>query len=148
MRDAKSFRLRAHGLKVKSYKWLGGSNVFDSVCAEVQDEQLEHALFYCNCREASGRFDWRPSLPVSSNLKDLASRHLLFIPALSLAWEVQATGRQFVYISKRQSQKERFFKGMKQLTHYSSGPQVQQSQIVCVYDREDTQIIESEYCLS
>eukprot|EP00983_Pelagomonas_calceolata_P005768 189893-Pelagomonas_calceolata.AAC.1 len=48
MRNVGSFRLRAHGLNLESYKWLGGSNVCDE-CAEVQDEI--HALFYCNCFE-------------------------------------------------------------------------------------------------
>eukprot|EP00983_Pelagomonas_calceolata_P040142 1137475-Pelagomonas_calceolata.AAC.1 len=51
MRNMSRFRLRAHGLKVESYKWLGGSNVCDECeSAEVQDETP--ALFYCNCFEA------------------------------------------------------------------------------------------------
>eukprot|EP00983_Pelagomonas_calceolata_P080017 1154956-Pelagomonas_calceolata.AAC.1 len=38
-RNVSRFRLRAHGLKVKSCKWLGGSNVCDKCeCAEVQDD--------------------------------------------------------------------------------------------------------------
>eukprot|EP00983_Pelagomonas_calceolata_P035353 1105597-Pelagomonas_calceolata.AAC.1 len=39
MRNVSRFRLRARGLKVESYKWLGGSNVCDK-SAEVQDEYM------------------------------------------------------------------------------------------------------------
>eukprot|EP00983_Pelagomonas_calceolata_P055250 1144063-Pelagomonas_calceolata.AAC.2 len=40
MRNVSRFRLRAHCLKVKSCKLLGGSNICDkSGCAEVQDEK-------------------------------------------------------------------------------------------------------------
>eukprot|EP00983_Pelagomonas_calceolata_P027967 876936-Pelagomonas_calceolata.AAC.1 len=39
IRNVSRFRLCAHGLKVESYKWLGGSNVCGKCeCAEVQDE--------------------------------------------------------------------------------------------------------------
>eukprot|EP00983_Pelagomonas_calceolata_P015696 498431-Pelagomonas_calceolata.AAC.1 len=41
MRNVRRFRLRAHGLKVDSYEWLGGSNVCDKCeSAEVQDEAV------------------------------------------------------------------------------------------------------------
>eukprot|EP00983_Pelagomonas_calceolata_P042295 1138441-Pelagomonas_calceolata.AAC.1 len=44
MRNVSRFRLRAHCLKVKSCKWLGGSNICDKCgCAEVQDEK--HILY-------------------------------------------------------------------------------------------------------
>eukprot|EP00983_Pelagomonas_calceolata_P036164 1131456-Pelagomonas_calceolata.AAC.1 len=50
MRNVSRFRLRAHGLKVESCKWMGGSDVCDKCeSAEVQGEK--YALFYCNCFE-------------------------------------------------------------------------------------------------
>jgi hypothetical protein len=49
-RNVSRFRLRAHGLRVESHKWRGGSPNCDKCeCAEVQDEK--HALFYCSCSE-------------------------------------------------------------------------------------------------
>eukprot|EP00983_Pelagomonas_calceolata_P101735 1158731-Pelagomonas_calceolata.AAC.4 len=49
-RALKLARFRAHGLKVRSYKWLGGSIISaECACAGFQDEI--HALFYCTCFE-------------------------------------------------------------------------------------------------
>eukprot|EP00983_Pelagomonas_calceolata_P129688 1161626-Pelagomonas_calceolata.AAC.2 len=50
MNNVSRFRLRAHGLKDKSYKWLGGPNVCDE-CESAEVQYEIRALYYWNCFE-------------------------------------------------------------------------------------------------
>ena len=50
LRNFSRFRLKAHHLRVESYKWHGGSSICDKCeCGEAQDEN--HVLFFCKRAE-------------------------------------------------------------------------------------------------